>query len=57
MSVSNILHFYFLILLFELIGSFLLIRYVIAARIVLISGYRQLEHAQYLLVSQNFGGN
>ena len=59
MSVSNILHFDFLILLIELIGSFLLIRYVIVALIVLIGGYRHLEHAQYLiaegaLVALNF---
>jgi uncharacterized membrane protein len=49
MSVSNILHFDFLILLIELIGSLILIRYVIAAIIVLIGGYRHLEHAQYLI--------
>ena len=49
MSVSNILHFDFLILLIELIGSFLLIRYVMLAIIVLIRGYRHLEHAQYLI--------
>lgn len=49
MSESNILYFDFFILLIELIGSFILIRYVIAAIIVLIGGYRHLEHAQYLI--------
>lgn len=36
-------------MLIELIGSFILIRYVIAAIIELINGYRHLEYAQYLI--------
>ena len=51
MSVSEILHFDFWILLIELIGSILLMRYVIAAIIVLIRGNRKIEHAQYLIAN------
>jgi len=51
MFVSDIFHFDFWILLIELVGSVLLMRYVIAAIIVLIRGERNIEHAQYLIAN------
>ena len=48
MPISDILHFDFGILLIELVGSLLLMRYVIAAVILLIRGGK-IESVQYLI--------
>lgn len=49
MNASNILHFDLWILIIELIGSLMIVRYVILALLLLLRGSRNIEHAQYIV--------